>query len=89
MIIEPNQGVLLVKLPASEFGNIPVPDKAYASTTYGEVLYVHHTDKTKHGYLVGRTAYWDKFKDIKIPTTDNLAFVKVEDVMGYSLPEDK
>ncbi len=81
--IEPMPGVILVELPASEFGDVPTIAKSHDSMTYGKVLAMHELDKEEQ-YLLGRVAYWRKYKDdARIPHTQ-YALIEISDILGSS-----
>lgn len=84
---EPEPGTVLVKLAESEFGNIPVPTKAYDSLTWGLVVKLNSADTTKT-YLENRIAYWRKYKDdARVPET-KFALIEIKDILGSSYESD-
>lgn len=80
--IQPEPGNVVVKLPVSEYGDIPVPEKQHDSLTWGTVVAISEADKDK-AYLMGRTAYWRKYKD-DARLGDNLCLIEIKDIMGSS-----
>lgn len=90
MIIEPFVGVVLVELPASNYGVIPMPSKSYDSITHGTVLAINPKDQDTWGHLVGRTVHYPTFKDdCKVKTDDkrNLQLIPIKDIYGSSYTE--
>lgn len=83
MITEPTKGNILVELSASEWGDIPVPEKSHDSLTYGKVISVSKSEVEKNDWLVGRTAYWRKYRD-DARIGENMCFIEVKDIMGTS-----
>lgn len=90
-VIEPVKGRILVKLGASEYGNIPVPEKTYDSVTSGEIIKINPEDEHDYGNWVGRTGHWKQFKDdlrvATLPTGEKLAIILISDVDGTSHEE--
>lgn len=83
MIIEPNEGVVLVELPTSEWGNIPVPEKPHDSLTGGMIIAINPADSEKFGHWNGRMAHWRKYKD-DARIKKNLALIEIKDILGTS-----
>jgi hypothetical protein len=82
--VVPQPGVALVKLPVSDYGAIPVPERSHDSLTWGTVISLHEDDK-KYEYLIGRTAYWRKYKDdARVKGDDKLVFIEINDILGSS-----
>lgn len=88
---EPTKGRVLVKLGASDFGDIPVPPKDYDSSTYGLIIKVNPEDEEEYGKWIGRIGYWKKFKDdLKISDEiggEKLAVILIDDVDNTSYEE--
>lgn len=84
MKIEPMPGTVLVELAVSDYGDIPLEQKAYDSVTMGKILGVHPDDKEKWGYLVGRTGFWSKFKDDSrvLGVDKKLSLIEIKDIKG-------
>jgi hypothetical protein len=79
---KPQPGWALVSIAASEWGDIPTPQKTYDSVTSGEILEIHPSDQPEYGDLVGHVGHWAKFKDdIRFGT---FSFVKLSDIAGIS-----
>lgn len=88
MIVEPEPGVILVRLATSEFGDVPVPEKAHDSMTHGTVVAINPENKDR-AYLMGRTAYFRKYKDDARLFEDNkLALIEIKDVLGTSYEKE-
>ncbi len=84
-IIEPTKGNILAKLSTSEYGDIPVPEKDYDSITWGTVVATNEEDKEEYGYLLGRQAYWRRFKDdCRIADEKTLVLIEINDILGSS-----
>lgn len=81
--IEPADGVVLVKLSTSEFGDIPVPEKAHDSMTHGIIVAVSRDNSILQEHI-GKLAFWRKFKDdARIPGKEKLVLIEVKDILGY------
>lgn len=91
-IIEPEKGVVLVKLGVSEYGDIPVPPKDHDSLTWGEVVSINKEDRDDYSYLLGRRAHWRKYKDdlrIDAKVGDSiLCLIEIKDILGTSYDTD-
>lgn len=83
IIIEPEPGNVLVQLPESEHGDLPVVKKEHDSLTWGTVIFVNVTDSEHYGYLLGRVAHWRKYKD-DARLGGNLALIEIRDILGTS-----
>lgn len=82
-IIEPADGVVLAKLSTSEFGDIPIPEKAHDSMTYGVIVKVPKGAGMEN--RIGQTAFWRKYKDdARIPGKDKLVLIEQKDILGYA-----
>ena len=86
---EPEPGIALVKL-TPKYSGIKAPEKKWDSVTEGEIIKVNDAQlKIDIGnlgdkqYLIGRTGYWEEFKD-SIHLTDDYAFIKISDILGTS-----
>lgn len=90
-VIEPTKGRVLVKLGASNYGDIPVPPKDYDSITYGLIIKVNELDKEQCGEWLNKIGYWRQYKDdMKVEVTEggeSLALIDINDVMGISHEE--
>ena len=87
-VIEPAKGRVLVKLGASDYGDIPVPPKDFDSSSYGVIVKVNPEDEHDYGHWVGRVGYWKKFKDdLRLPEEDKLVLMPINDVDGTSYEE--
>lgn len=90
-VIEPAKGRVLVKLGASNYGDIPVPPKDYDSITYGLIVRVNEQDKEEYGAWVNKIGYWRQFKDdMRVEVSEggeSLALVDINDIMGTSYEE--
>ena len=83
MIIEPTKGTVLVELGTSEWGDIPVPEKAHDSLTWGKVVAVNESETKEYGWMVGRNAHWRKYKDdARVDRTS--CFIEIKDILGTS-----
>ena len=90
MQIKPFPGVVLVELDASNYGNIPMPEKSYDSITEGTVIAVAEKDEEEWGYLVGHKVHYPKFKDdcpVKNPENRKLNLIPLKDIYGSSYTE--
>lgn len=83
--IEPEEGVVLVLLPESEWGELPVVRKEHDSLTWGLVVAVNPGQPNK-AYLLGRNAYWRKYKDDA--RFGKYALIDIKDIMGVSIGSD-
>lgn len=79
---EPFKGVVLVEL-LGEFGNIPTVVKEHTTLTSGTIIAVNKADEEEYGFLVGRTAYWRKYKD-DARIGKNGCFIDIKDILGSS-----
>lgn len=87
-VITPMPGVALVQLGASEFGNVPVPEKAHDSMTSGIVVGMNPSDSNWKD-LMGKTIYYRKFKDdARINGKDKLVLIEISDILGSSYDTD-
>ena len=84
---EPVPGAVFVQLFTSD---IPAPEKTHDTYISGLVTAVNPLDVETWGYLVGRTAYWEEYKDaVRAPTKQSkLAFVWIKDILGSSYAEN-
>lgn len=81
--LTPLDGVVLVELGSSPFGNIPVPEKKYDSRTEGVIVAL---PVEKVGELqIGLKVFWEEYKDTVRAKQDDkeYAFIKIEDIRGY------
>jgi hypothetical protein len=87
-VIVPVKGRILVQLGASEWGDIPVPEKTFDSVTNGVVIKVHPDDEKEYGDWVGEQAYWKLYKDdlrvATLPDGGKLAIILISDIDGTS-----
>lgn len=84
MIIRPREGVVLVKLAASNYGDIPMPEKSYDSITNGVIVATNPKD-TESDFQVGDSGFWRLYKDDCRVTGDNdekLALINITDILG-------
>lgn len=82
MAIIPQPGRILVKLPVSEFGHIPVTPKPHDSLTHGVGLALDESDVEQYGHFIGRTLFWRLYKD-DARITKELCLIDLTDIMGY------
>ena len=61
--MQPQQGNVIVKIPTSEYGAVPVNVTTYHSVTWGEIIQLHPKDEEEYGYLVGKIGHWRKYAD--------------------------
>lgn len=80
--IKPVKGVVVVKLPLSEFGDIPVPEKAHDSVTYGEVVSINPKDTDAKEFM-GTTVHFRKYKDDA--RIGELCLIEIKDILGSSV----
>lgn len=86
--LEPEPGVVLVKLNTSEYGAIPIPDRPHDTQTNGVVNKLNKLDAHKN-YLIGRTVYFQKYQDdARVFGGDKFAFIKITDLLGSSYDTD-
>jgi hypothetical protein len=87
--IEPTKGRILVKLEASKYGAVPVPEKTYDTVNSGEVVKVHPYDNCKE--WVGKTVFFHDYMDALriavLPTGEKLALIKIENIEGTAHEE--
>jgi hypothetical protein len=86
MIIEPSDGVVLVELAASNYGDFQLPEKSYDSISYGVIVAISPVPGLAKDWI-GRTAYWRMYKDDCRLTDDNdrkLALIEIKDILGTS-----
>lgn len=74
--IKPEQGIVVVEFPMV----LPTVVKDHDSLTYGKVIAVNEKDVDK-AYLLGKTAYWRKYKDDARIDNDH-ALIEIKDIMG-------
>lgn len=80
--IKPVEGVVVVKLPVSEFGDIPVAEKAHDSVTYGKVVAVNPVDSEAQQFM-GTTVHFRKYKDDA--RIGELCLIEIKDILGSSV----
>lgn len=88
MNIEPNIGVVLVKLAAGNFGGLPIPDK-YDSITSGTIIAI--AEKDNHTFKIGDIEFHRLFKDdcrIDGPNDEKFALIEVKDILGKKYEKD-
>lgn len=82
------KGTVLAKLSASEYGDIPVPEKDYDSITWGTVVELNKDD-ADYDYLLGRQIYYRRFKDdARIAFDKTLVLIEIKDILGSSYDEE-
>lgn len=77
-MVTPTKDYILVELK-DEYEHIAVTEQKYDTKTKGVCKRVGDPE---HKRWVGKVVYWESYKD-DTKTTDGLAFIKTEFVMGY------
>lgn len=84
MTIIPETDVLLIEVAQSKYGAIPTNKANYKDdATFGKVIGVNPNDKDNQRFM-GKTVYFEQFKDSCRVENDKQALIKVSDVMGSS-----
>lgn len=81
-------GTALVSLGASNFGDVPVPEKSHDTITWGTIIKLNKEDEKQYGYLLNREGYWRAYKDdAKIDPhvgQKKLCLIDIKDILGSS-----
>lgn len=88
MTIEPNKGVVLVELSASNYGNVPLAQKKFDSITSGIIIAFNKDDAFEYSDWLNRTGHWREYKDdarVKGPSGEKCAFIEIKDILGTSI----
>ncbi len=87
-VIEPTKGRILVKLDASKYGNVPVPEKTYDTVNSGEVVKIHPDDLKEYQDWIGKAVFFrDYMDDLRVAVLadgEKLALIKIDNVEGTS-----
>jgi hypothetical protein len=91
MRVVPEIGVLLIQMPASKYGGLPVAGTNYKDEAcYGTVLEVN-PDDTEAQRFKGKTVYFKLFKaDCEVTSDSNkkIALISINEILGSSDAED-
>lgn len=83
-MITPELGNLLIEVAPSKYGAIPTNKANYKDdATFGVVIGVNPEDKDNQRFM-GKTVYFEQFKDSCRVENDKQALIKVTDIMGSS-----
>lgn len=77
MLHKPMPGRVIVKIPDSEYGEVPTAKTVYHSVTWGEIVSVHPEDEQQYGYLRGLIGHWARFSD-DIVLAGGYSVIKIE-----------
>lgn len=84
----PEPGNAIVKVPTSEYGDVPVNMTTFHSVTYGEIVLLHPDDMKEKSYMVGTTGHWHKYQD-DISLDGGYAVVELKDIKAITAKESK
>ena len=83
--LHPMPDYVLVELASSKYAHVEAPSRAYEGKNSGLVVSIG-SDYPEDHKLVGKIIYWQEFREGSPITVanKNYAFVKLEDIQGYS-----
>jgi hypothetical protein len=84
--MQPEPGNAIVKVPSSEWGDMPVQKTAHHSVTWGEIISLHSDDMPVKAYLIGRVGHWHRYSD-DIMLNDEYAVVELKDIKATTKKE--
>lgn len=86
--MQPQPGNAIVKVPDSEYGDVPITKTNFHSVTWGEIIKLHDSDVKEYSHLIGRIGHWHKFiDDIMLP--GGYSVVPIADIKATTLKEPK